>query len=276
MALGRRVRTFRFGFRDIGFVANHAGAWLLFVGIAFGGSDLENMKMIVREGETSDRATGLHGTNPVSDFGLPFRLKLVDFHMEEYPPELYRIDLSDGSPVRGRGSRIEVSKGTVLTFGDWRVHVEEFLRSAEWNGTGYVAVPESVTNAAFIAVRDAETGVELARGWVASGRGGSPRILDFGAYGLVLADPRPRLFSSEVELSAPGSGAEKATIMVNRPFEYRGWKIYQSSYDDARGAFSAYSVFDVVRDPWIAVVICGAISTLVGAALLLHPAVRKR
>ena len=58
------------------------------------------------------------------------------------------------------------------------------------------------------------------------------------------------------------------TIRVNKPLSVRGWKIYQFSYDEARGKDSDISVFELVRDPWLPLVYLGIFMMLAGALSL--------
>ncbi|KPL25985.1 MAG: hypothetical protein AMS23_03830, partial [Bacteroides sp. SM1_62] len=55
---------------------------------------------------------------------------------------------------------------------------------------------------------------------------------------------------------------------VNKPFKYRGWKLYQLSYDERMGKWSRVSVIEAVRDPWLPVVYTGIFLLLAGALYL--------
>ncbi len=85
-------------------------------------------------------------------------------------------------------------------------------------------------------------------------------------------DKMPKRFASEVEIMTQDGKHIQATIDVNKPYSVNGWKIYQYGYDQAMGPMSQYSVFELVRDPWLTPVyagfglLCmGAIGMLVGA-----------
>lgn len=75
----------------------------------------------------------------------------------------------------------------------------------------------------------------------------------------------PKSFSSAVSVYTKRGVVVSDTIRVNKPLTVRGWKIYQYSYDEARGNESDISVFELVRDPWLPFVYIGIFMMLAGA-----------
>lgn len=82
-------------------------------------------------------------------------------------------------------------------------------------------------------------------------------------------DGSPRRFASEVTVYAQDGRAVRGTVEVNQPLKVDGWKIYQYNYDARRGAESAYSGFELVRDPWLPAVYLGIYMMLAGAVCLM-------
>lgn len=80
-------------------------------------------------------------------------------------------------------------------------------------------------------------------------------------------------FESDVTLTDPEAGLSlKKTISMNKPLDYKGYRIFQSSYmQDAE--VGEGSVFTVAKNPGIAFIYTGAVVILVGVILLfyLHP-----
>lgn len=72
-------------------------------------------------------------------------------------------------------------------------------------------------------------------------------------------------YMSDVTVFTKSGLAVRDTIRVNKPLSVRGWKIYQYSYDEAMGDQSEYSVFELVRDPWLPFVYAGIFMMLAGA-----------
>ena len=76
----------------------------------------------------------------------------------------------------------------------------------------------------------------------------------------------PKLsFVSDVTVYTKSGIVVRDTIRVNKPMEVKGWKIYQYSYDEAKGSMSDISIFELVRDPWLPFVYLGIFMMLAGA-----------
>ncbi len=89
-------------------------------------------------------------------------------------------------------------------------------------------------------------------------------------------DKMPKRFASVVEIMTQDGKHIQATIDVNKPYTVNGWKIYQYGYDQAMGPMSQYSVFELVRDPWILPVYVGFGLLCIGAlGMLAGPKARK-
>ncbi|MBO4549610.1 MAG: cytochrome c biogenesis protein ResB [Bacteroidaceae bacterium] len=75
-------------------------------------------------------------------------------------------------------------------------------------------------------------------------------------------------FMSDVTVRTKSGIEQRDTIRVNKPLSIGGWKIYQYSYDEAKGSMSDISVFELVRDPWLPYVYLGIFMMLAGAVWL--------
>jgi len=83
------------------------------------------------------------------------------------------------------------------------------------------------------------------------------------------ARPEPRRFASDVEVALPDGRMVRGVTEVNHPLKAGGWRVYQSGYDTAAGAASTYSVFEVVRDPWLGAVYAGFAMIAAGALAMI-------
>ena len=79
----------------------------------------------------------------------------------------------------------------------------------------------------------------------------------------------PKRFASDITVTTEDGKTVRGTVEVNKPLKVNGWKIYQYGYDSARGAESPYSVFQLVRDPWIFWVYLGIFLMIAGALCLM-------
>ena len=82
-------------------------------------------------------------------------------------------------------------------------------------------------------------------------------------------DHTPKRFASDITVYTEDGKSVRGTVEVNKPLKVNGWKIYQYGYDSFRGAESTYSVFQLVRDPWIFWVYLGIFLMIAGALCLL-------
>ncbi|MBP3711830.1 MAG: cytochrome c biogenesis protein ResB [Bacteroidaceae bacterium] len=78
----------------------------------------------------------------------------------------------------------------------------------------------------------------------------------------------PLRYMSDVTVYTKKGLVVRDTIQVNKPLSVRGWKIYQYSYDETKGAESDISIFEMVRDPWLPYVYLGIFMMLAGAVCL--------
>ena len=80
---------------------------------------------------------------------------------------------------------------------------------------------------------------------------------------------KPKCFTSDVTVYLQNQVIINALIKVNKPLSVAGWKIYQMSYDKTQGKNSTYSVFQLVKDPWLPAVYTGIFLMLAGAVFML-------
>ena len=82
-------------------------------------------------------------------------------------------------------------------------------------------------------------------------------------------DMTPKRFASDISVYTEDGKNLRGTVEVNKPLKVNGWKIYQYGYDNARGSQSPYSVFMLVKDPWLPAVYIGIFLMLAGALCLM-------
>lgn len=77
---------------------------------------------------------------------------------------------------------------------------------------------------------------------------------------------KPKQFTSSVHVVSPdGKRAVHADISVNHPLVYRGWWIYQTSYDEDNPSWTCLTAF---RDPWLPLAGIAGLALLLGAVVL--------
>lgn len=265
-------RLLRFRWKDMGFCLNHAGLFLTLWAALLGSSDLTRLRMTAPLDTPEWRAADETGAWQE----LPLAIELQAFRIESYPPKLMLIDnltgkaLPQEQPVNWVAEEVPGS-GRLL---DWEIRATRFLPLAACVMTedtaNFVTFPsEGATTALYVEARNRSDG-RVREGWVSCGNYMFPYVtlqLD-EAVSLVMADPEPRRFTSEVVVYTPDKKRRQAVVEVNKPLTVAGWKIYQLSYDEQMGRWSRTSVFELVRDPWLPVVYAGILLMIAGALWL--------
>lgn len=81
---------------------------------------------------------------------------------------------------------------------------------------------------------------------------------------------RPASFESDVTLMDNSTGLRRdTTIWMNQPLKYRGFKVFQSGYQQPAGA-PEVSIFAVAKDPGIPVKYTGALVLIAGILLMFY------
>ena len=83
-----------------------------------------------------------------------------------------------------------------------------------------------------------------------------------------MPEREPKRFSSAVSIYTKSGKKFNDTILVNKPLDIEGWKIYQLSYDETLGRWSDVSILELVSDPWLPAVYAGIGLMLAGAVLM--------
>ena len=79
----------------------------------------------------------------------------------------------------------------------------------------------------------------------------------------------PKRFASDISVITDDGKDLRGTVEVNKPLKVNGWKVYQYGYDVNMGSNSPYSIFLLVKDPWLPAVYAGIFLMLAGALSLL-------
>jgi len=278
LVTAKRLGAFR---RNITFLLNHAGLWLMLIAAGLGAADRQRHVMHVREGEVEWRVY----SDQQEVLELPLAIRLNDFDLEEYAPKLAVIDRSSGHPLpEGRPALMQIDpaqpRGLLL---DWDIVLMEYIHRAVPAENGYreVPMPASVP-AARIMAKNIKT-AEMVQGWVTSGNNMLPiaaLTLDDHQV-LVMTQAEPKRFMSDIKVFTE-DGLEKAALLeVNHPLRAGHWMIYQYSYDNQAGRMSTYSGFELVYDPWLNVLYLGLVMVTLGSLGLIwrgrsRPALKNR
>jgi hypothetical protein len=243
----------------------------LFAGF-FGSSDLQRLRMTVQQDTSEWRAT--NEKNEMLE--LPLAIELKSFTIDEYPPNLMLVDNTTGETLHKKRPENVLVETCPLVAGllDWKLEISEYLPSAaaviNQDTANFVEYHSpGATSAVYVKARNAEDDTQ-SEGWISCGshlfQYVSLRLND--ELSLIMPRREPKRYASDVTVYTQSGTVKDAVIEVNKPLSVAGWKIYQLSYDEAFGKWSRFSVFELVKDPWLPVVYSGIGMMLIGALLL--------
>ncbi len=257
-------RLLQFSWANFGFVVSHLGLFIALVAGVLGSGDLQRLSLNVYEGKAS--FTAFDDDN--QEVHLPFAFYLNDFIIEEYSPKLALVDNKSGSIAHNNGKNLYlVEKGETYYFQDIEVHIKDYLANAGKHGPKYFFVNEvGSPPAAFVSVKNSKND-SLVEGWISSASFRYPyeSLKINEEYSIVMTIPEPKEFSSDIDILTKEGERIHAVLKVNESFPYKGWDIYQLSYDETMGKWSDLSVIELVRDPWLPVIYTGIFMMIAGA-----------
>jgi len=257
-------RLFQFKWSNFGFILNHLGLFLALTAGMLGTGDLQRLSLNTFEGKVSWVATN----QSRQEVELPFAIHLNDFLIEEYAPKLALVDNVSGEVLHNNGKNLYlIEKGEQYIYNNYEVEVEEYFTSSGRIGDRFARVNDlGAPPSALISVKNTEND-SIVNGWITCGSFAyqyqSLKIND--ELSMVMTIPEAKKFSSDIDILSKDGEKTTTTLEVNKPFKYKGWKLYQLSYDDKMGKWSNLSVIELVRDPWLPVIYAGIFMMIAGA-----------
>ena len=249
--------------KNVGFLLNHAGLWIIIAAGSLGSSDLLRLKMNLYENEISWYAFDDYRRQ----YEMPMAITLLDFNIDEYNPKIGLFDNKSGLMVDVEGlNMFQIEKGFEIDILNYSFKVKDFFPTAEKSGDQYVEIDNfGAGPAALIEVTTTDNIVS--EQWVTSGNFMySPKLFKLNdLHTLYMFEPEPKKYSSDVVLEDKNGNRDTITLEVNKPIKSHGWKIYQLSYDEKLGKYSRSSVIELVSDPWLIFVYLGIFMVLAGS-----------
>jgi hypothetical protein len=249
-------------------MVNHFGLWLIVLAGSLGAGDLQRLNLYVNEGEAVWYGYG----NDRQPRKLPFTVKLNDFDIDFFNPKLAYVERQTFRFPEGVENNLTmIEEGMEIEIASWDIKVDEFIKWAKEDSTGeYHASPDtSAIPVARIRAENQQTGVTKT-GYISSGGiMKPPMVINLNErYALAMAQPEPREYSSELEITTADGEIFKEKLIVNEPIKVMGWNLYQLSYDERLGKWSRLSVIEAIRDPWLPVIYTGIFMVIAGAIYL--------
>ena len=240
--------------RKLGSTSTHAGVLVLAVGVGIGAIWGESGYVQLHVG----RATGTCYDDKGRPITLPFEVRLDDFKVERYAASTAREALVVHL-MKERMTRafpIAVGKQFEVPGTPYRVAILRYEPDFVILGKGTYGSRSRSPNNPAIQVR-VVNGSQNHTQWVFQKfpgmhqSGNSEIRLDYKRMEL---GGRIKDYKSRLQVIQGGKVVASKTIEVNKPLKYRGYAIYQSSYDRFREAWSG---LEIAKDPGVQLVYLG-------------------
>jgi hypothetical protein len=262
----RRMKFF--SIKNIAFILNHAGLWIVVVAASLGSADMWKLNMQLESGHPVTKAVDRQG----NFYELGFGMVLLDFKIDEYPAKLGIIDNSDYILQLEKGGKLaSVEEGSSESIEGYTLTFERYLPYATKRGEVYDTTSQfGSSRAAYVKAKDDNTGEEF-EGWVSDGSFGIPAsFLGLNNnLSVAMTQMTPKKYSSDIRVYRDMDNYEDYHVEVNKPVNIDGWKIYQTGFDERMGRWSQTSIIELVKDPWLPVVYIGIFMILIGTLYLL-------
>lgn len=261
-------KLFPFKSKNIPFLLNHIGILVIICAGIVGSSEVKKVHLKLEQGETIWQ--GYITDKPSIKLEMPFALKLHEFILEEYPPELAIVDNKD-TIVFKCGRLNSKASGQLCQFKDYSINIKEFIPDGFKVEDKFVSVDHIGTSP--IAKIDVIKKNEFKTGTVV--RGSSLTQTEYlrinSDYRVAIPPQKPKNFKSVGNFYTPQGTIDKFSIEVNKPFEINGWKLYQYGYNESMGKWSKTSTIEAVYDPSINIIYIGSILLIIGSLFLMFP-----
>lgn len=265
LGLGLSWKLFPFSMKNLQFILFHAGFWLALSCGIFGSTDLQRFVVPIEIGKANNLGYSMNSDTPQQ---LPFSIFLQNFSLEEYPPQLLLYDpQNDKLLVERSQAIIQVRRGVTASWKGVEVEVVDYLPYGLRGSDGEPQAADRKAGMPFAKVRINSGGAPF-EAWISTGSPMlKPDAADLGGILLIMVPGSPKSFNSAVSIQGENGEQKTATLGVNQPLSFGGWKLYQMGYDEKMGKWSQLSLIEVIRDPWLPAVYLGLFMIMAGNIL---------
>ena len=253
--------------KNIFFIINHSGLWLIIFAMVLGAGDAKDLVMELNKGKTTN--LGYDENN--KSYELPFSLNLLSFTLNMFPPKIALFDNTTGNIVKNeRGNLFLVKKNESGKISGWVIHIHDFIPLAQKDSTGVFHASSDTGSAPAAFVQVYKNNRKLNESWITCGglKVQAEYLQIDDKYAIAMTEPEPEKFISEIAYSVDKRHYDTTTVEVNHPLKINSWKIFQMSYDKEKGRWSTLSIVEATRDKWLPVVYTGIFMLLGGAVYL--------
>lgn len=255
--------------KNIGFIMNHVGLFIVVFFIYIGHSDLKKVQLKISKNKGYINK-GINKQSQVST--IPFKIELKDFDINEYNPQIAIVENSTKKisiEIENNLSHIDknFNKGIMV----WNIKVKTFIPYSIYNGNRFIeSNKEKAAPAAFFEIINKKS-KERKTGWVSCGSERVPlAYMKLNErYNLMMIRPKIKEYISKLNIINNSDTLKNMSLKVNHPINIGNWDIYQLSYNIKKGKWSDFSIIEAVYDPWIKFIYTGVFMLILGSFILL-------
>ncbi len=259
----RRLK--KMDFRNITFLLNHLGIFIVISAASVGTGDLQRLTLPLYSGQASNYAY----KDKTTLKKLPFTIKLDTFKIEYYVPQMIIFNPHSRQIYNEPGIDYSIATGKKIKYKNWTFTVRKYYRNAIRKDS--IFIEKDTAKSEFAALVNIKNKQFSRTVWISSGNYHFPSMsADFSKdLAISLSLPEDKKYISIIDLADnKGQSTKNIKILVNHPFKYKGYTIYQQGFDNKAYPGVNVSILELVRDPWLPVVYVGLIMLLIGATLL--------
>lgn len=255
--------------KNVGFIMNHVGIFLVVFFIYIGHSDLKKVQLKISKNKGYINK-GINKQSQVST--IPFKIELKDFDINEYTPQIAIVENSTKKisiEIENNLSHIDNNFNKEIM--GWDVKVKTFIPYSIYNGNRFIkSNKENAAPAAFFEIINRKS-KERKTGWVSCGSERVPlAYMKLNEkYNLMMIRPKIKEYISKLNIINNNDTLKNMSLKVNHPINIGNWDIYQLSYNIKKGKWSDFSIIEAVYDPWIKYVYTGVFMLILGSFILL-------
>jgi len=264
----KRISCFKL--QSIGFLFNHLGLWIIMVSALLGSGDVKKLNFYCYLNEP----TNIAYNSAFKTYSMPFAIQLEKFEIEEYPPYLVLFDNNSGKILDDKNKmKCEVIKDQKYKIKNYDIYIKNYINESIIKDDSCIKSKDIGSfQSAYLIVKDINS-KNITKGWVSCGSYKYPPgfLKVDKKYSVAIAEPETKKYRSFLKILEEENADTKydnITIEVNKPFNYKGWKLYQYSYNADLGKWSDYSVIQAVYDPWLNFVYLGIYMLIIGAVFM--------
>jgi len=253
----------RKGIKNLAFMINHLGLFIIIFAAAIGSSDLMRMKFTVNYQQTTSIASDEIG----NEWEMPFSIQLKKFEIDHYPAKLAWVDRNTGeiaTKTKGNLSYALPEKNVIIK--PYTIYTDSVLiRNSDTTST--IPYPYSIPEV-FVRVSDGNNKIISGSIMPATHFKQPSCLMIDEKNALCLLLPESKKYTAHINVFISGKNEEKR-LEVNQAAKIADWKLYLLSYNEKQRENSDYVIIEAIRDPWLPVIITGIIMLLIGSAYLI-------